>query len=258
MNKRYSAKFFIFIMPDWKKKKDPLIAQVFYRPISFYLSSFCANRGISANSVSYFSMYVAILSCVCYFLHDHTCHIIGAFMVNIWLLLDCVDGNIARSVKSQPFGEFADAASSYLLISFIYISIGYAIYEEGGFFVSKGNVFILLLATFATVSDSFMRLLFHKYNAELSRVKGIYPKVEGSNLLNHTKSGEVPSFRERIGEALGIGGFLPVFILLFTFFRMADLIIYFVFLYNVLKSSIVVAFTISGAIRQTKLIEKNS
>ena len=134
--------------------------------------------------------------------------------------------------------------------------MGYALYEEGGLLVEKGNVLILLLATFATVSDSFMRLLFHKYKEEVARLKEVYPNIEGTKQLHHSKSGETPSLRERIGEAIGIGGFLPLFILIFTYFRMADLIIYFIFLYNILKCAAVSFIAIKGAIRLTEKVEK--
>ena len=254
--KKYTAKYFRESIPEWKFKKDPLIAQWFYRPLSFYISAFCANRGISANAVSYFSMLFAIGACVCYFVDNHIVHICGAIIVNLWLLLDCVDGNIARSVKKQPFGEFADAGSSLLLISFIYISIGYALYCEGGWLVNKGNVIILLLSVFATASDAFMRHLYHKYKEELSNLKNKYPEMLGSVGLTHSKPGEMPSLRERIAEAIGIGGFLPAFILLFTCLELADIIIYYIFSYNVLKCCLVSYKAIGSAIRITKQIEK--
>lgn len=37
---KYSPKFFHDTMPEWKRKKDPLVARVFHRPISFLFSSF--------------------------------------------------------------------------------------------------------------------------------------------------------------------------------------------------------------------------
>lgn len=253
---KYTAKYFRDSMPEWKKKKDPLIAQFFYRPLSFYISSFCANRGISANTVSYFSMLVAIAACACYFFNNHWIHILGAVTVNLWLLLDCVDGNIARSVKAQPFGEFADAGSSYLLISFIYISMGYALYNEGGLLFQKGNVIIFILATFATAFDSFARLLYHKYKDGLSSLREQYPDAVSLDNLRQTKPSKIPSLRDRIGEAIGIGGFLPAFILLFTYFRMAEIIIYYIFCYNFLKCCYVMFKTIRLAIKITNKIEE--
>lgn len=51
-----------------EEKKDAFVVQKFYRPLSFYGSSFAANHGISANTVSYFSVIVAIIGCILFLL----------------------------------------------------------------------------------------------------------------------------------------------------------------------------------------------
>ena len=171
--------------------------------------------------------------------------------------MDCVDGNIARSVKAQPFGEFADAGSSYLLISFIYIAMGYALYYEGGWLVSKGNVLILMMAVFATTADSFARMLYHKYRDGLASLKQSHPDAVNLDNLIQSKANSTPSLRDRIGEAIGIGGFLPAFILLFTCLKAADIVIYYIFCYNILKCSYVMFKTIRNAIKITNRIDMN-
>ena len=103
--KNYTAKYFRESIPEWKFKKDPLIAQWFYRPLSFYISAFCANRGISANAVSYFSMLFAIGACVCYFVDNHIVHICGAIIVNLWLI-QMVQLFQVRSFKSRQQSTF--------------------------------------------------------------------------------------------------------------------------------------------------------
>ena len=60
----YSPKYFYENMPDWKKKKDPLLTRIFYRPLSFVVASFCAKLKIKANTISYFSAIIAIVGCV--------------------------------------------------------------------------------------------------------------------------------------------------------------------------------------------------
>ena len=46
INMKYTAKYFKDNMPEWKRKKDAFVVQKFYRPLSFYGSSFAANHGI--------------------------------------------------------------------------------------------------------------------------------------------------------------------------------------------------------------------
>ncbi|EEG50701.1 hypothetical protein RUMHYD_00362, partial [Blautia hydrogenotrophica DSM 10507] len=45
---RYTSKFFKEEMPEWKRKKDPILSRFFYRKIAFRTAAFAANAGISA------------------------------------------------------------------------------------------------------------------------------------------------------------------------------------------------------------------
>ena len=118
-NKKYTIRFFKETLPEWKRKKDSFVLKLFFRPLSFVTSSIAANLNITANTVSYFSILLAIVACILFLIPNFICNIFGAIFVNLWILSDCTDGNLARSVKKQPFGDFADSASSYILIAFL-------------------------------------------------------------------------------------------------------------------------------------------
>lgn len=252
---KYTAKYFRDSIPEWKKKKDPLIARYFYRALSFYFSSFCANRGISANAVSYFSMFIAIGACLCYFFNYHSYHILGAILVNIWLLVDCIDGNIARSIKKQPFGEFADASSSYFLISYIYVFMGYAIYNEGGGLFHSGDITIVMLVSIATVSDSYTRLLYNKYNQGEREYQQKFLGLEPQKELTEPK---VPSRMEQLYEALSIGGYYPIAILIMTLLHFLDLFLIYIFVFNIVFSLFVCTRCFRNAIKKTRDFEKRN
>jgi phosphatidylglycerophosphate synthase len=158
----YTAKFFRDNMPEWKRRKDPPLSRVFYRKIAFHCAAFAANRGITANQVSYFSLYVGIVASLL-FLFNKPLAIAGAILVNFWLVLDCTDGNLARSVKSQPFGEFADGISSYVLVGMICTTMGFYVYQNGGLLIPTGTPWIILAGAFASSSDTMMRLIYQKY-----------------------------------------------------------------------------------------------
>ena len=130
----YTAQYFRDNLPEWKRRKDPILTKIFYRPVSFHISAFCANHQIQANTVSVFSTFVAVLSCVMFLFANYWCNIAGALMISLWLIFDCVDGNLARCVRPQPFGEFVDAESSYTLVALLGSCIGMSAYRinEGG------------------------------------------------------------------------------------------------------------------------------
>lgn len=247
---KYTPKFFRDSMPEWKRKKDPILSRIFYRPAAFVTASVAANAGISANAVSYFSAIVAVVACCCYLPNIYLLHIIGAILINIWLILDCTDGNLARSVKSQPFGEFADGISSYILVGLMCTMIGVAVYFEGGFFIAQGDPWIILIGALASSADSLMRLIYQKYkNTEREMAdKGIV-KIEKDVRTDHNQVG---SFRVRVEAELGIGGLLPIAILLATIFKTLDLIVIYCFLYYGASCLLATVIYISKAIKAEK------
>ena len=226
---KYTAKYFRDDMPEWKRKKDPILSRIFYRRIAFGTAAIAANIGISANTVSYFSAIVAVCACLCFLSANQLLHIIGAVLINIWLILDCTDGNLARSVKSQPFGEFADGISSYILVGLMCTMMGIAVYFEGGAVVPAGSPWIILVGALASSSDSLMRLIYQKYkNTERDMAdKGIV-KIENDVRTDHSQVGNL---RVRIEAELGIGGLLPLAILIAAVFKALDIVVMYCFLY---------------------------
>lgn len=220
--RKYTATFFRDSLPDWKKKKDSFLAKIIYRPVSFYGASVAANLGISANAISYFSALIAVLSCILFLFEGALLHIIGALLMIIWNILDCVDGNLARCVRKQPFGEFADSLSSYMLVGFMSTFMGLAVYFEGGLLFGKENPWIIFIGAIASSSDTMMRLIYQKY-------KSIERKLSDKGILtlevdfrDHKSNSN--NFISIIDSEFGIG-IIPVFIIIASIFGALDLVV---------------------------------
>lgn len=221
--KRYTGKFFRDAMPEWKKKKDFCLSRIFFRVPSYYVSAFFANMGISANTVSFFSALVAIVGACCYLIPHYYAHIIGALFVAFWSVLDCVDGNLARSVHKQPFGIFADAMSSYILVGILCMTMGVAVYQTGGLFVTKGCVWFVVLGAFASSSDSLMRLIYQKYKnteAELARMGVLEIDYDQRLDIRQTMSWKV-----KFESWFGIDGMLNFIIFVGSLFHALDIVV---------------------------------
>lgn len=253
--KEYNYRYFKENMPEWKRIKDPFTSRIFYRPVSFWLASFAAKMRISANTISYFSAFVAILSCVFLSIPSYVANIIGAIFVNIWLLLDCTDGNIARSVKSQPFGGFADGISSYILVAFLSTSLGISTFFNGGLlFKSQQTIIIVILGVLGSSSDTLMRLIYQKYkNSENELVEQGKLKKE---IEKRVDKNQTNSLVVRLESDLGIGGILPILVLFGTICHMQDLIVMYCFVYYFGSSLLMTTKYIRIAIRKTAQIEK--
>ncbi|MCD7714040.1 MAG: CDP-alcohol phosphatidyltransferase family protein [Prevotella sp.] len=218
-------------MPKWKRIKDPFLTRLFYRPVSFFCASVCANHGISANTVSYLSAIVAVLACILFIPNNYCCNITGAVLCNVWLIMDCIDGNLARGVKKQPFGVFADSMSSYILVGFVVTAIGYCAYQNGGLLITAGTPWIILIGAIASTSDTMMRLIYQKYKATERELqdKGIMESEYDVRLDND----QTNNWRVRLESDWGIGGILPLLILLGTIFNALDIVILYCVVYYV-------------------------
>lgn len=253
--KKYNAKFFKDGLPEWKRKKDPITSRIFYRPLSFVTASIASNLGLSANTVSYISIFIAIFAWILLIIPNFICNIIGAVFVNLWLLSDCTDGNIARCVKKQPFGDFADSVSSYILVAFLCTSLGFYTYFNGGLLVNSGCVWFILLGAFASTGDTLMRLVYQKYK---SSERGLADEgkitVENDTRTDNTKSN---SLIVRIESDFGVGGILPILVLLGVILNYMDLVVIYCFLYYFLSSLAMILKYIIKAIKRTNEIEKS-
>lgn len=230
MQKKYSFASMKESMPEWKRKKDPVLTKVFYRPLSFWLASICANNGIKPNTISYISTIVGIISCVLFLIpYNFDAQLIGAILVNVWLVMDCIDGNLARGYMRQPFGEFADGTSSYILVGYMCTAWGLAAYFDGGLLIDSRCPWVIMMGAFASSSDALMRLVYQKY-------KNVETDMIARNIIDqesdkHTDHSQVGSFRSRVENELGLGGLLPCAILIATILHALDIIVIYCFLY---------------------------
>lgn len=252
---KYTPKYFKENLPEWKRKKDPPTSRIIYRPLSFVTASLAANLGISANAISYFSIILALFACICFVIPNYTVNILGAVFVNIWLLSDCTDGNIARSVKKQPFGDFADSISSYILVGLLCTCMGVCTYFQGGVLVSQYNMWIVVIGALASSSDTLMRLIYQKYKAS-ERM------LADNNILSieedkRTNNANVNSLRVRIESDLGIGGILPILILIGILIKALDLVLIYCFLYYGASCLVCSLMYVLKAIKRTKQVEEN-
>lgn len=226
-NNKYTAAFFKKTMPEWKRKKDPFLTRLFYRPISFYFSSLCANRNISANTISFWSAILAIVTCSLFFTNNYWCYVLGGILCNVWLIMDCIDGNIARSVKKEAFGPFVDSMSSYILVALLCFSMSFASYFSGGVLIEKNCIWIVLVGILASISDCLMRLIYQKYKnteKELEEKGVLKAEIDERQDVNQSTN-----WKNFIDETFGIGGILPLITLLGAIFNALDIVVLYCF-----------------------------
>lgn len=101
------------------------------RPISRRLSRFSVRVGLTPNALTLISLVIAIGAAAMIAFGSLPVLIIGAILLQVSLIIDCSDGEVARSTRTfTPFGAWADLTSDrvkeYLALAAIAVAAGQA------------------------------------------------------------------------------------------------------------------------------------
>jgi phosphatidylglycerophosphate synthase len=104
------------------------------RPISFHVTPLFINLGFSANAVTVLALITVICGLI-FILSGATSplnFIVGATLVNIYYLVDCIDGNISRfQGQSSEFGALFDCIVALIHEAFLPLCLGLGLYWAG-------------------------------------------------------------------------------------------------------------------------------
>jgi phosphatidylglycerophosphate synthase len=110
-----------------KRAQDRLEPMIFFviRPLSFPVTWVAFRAGLTANHVSALSLGVNLGGLGLMASGRPTAMVTGVALVLVALVLDCVDGTMARTTKRfTPMGEWLDALSAYLLYAGFHVCSG--------------------------------------------------------------------------------------------------------------------------------------
>jgi phosphatidylglycerophosphate synthase len=108
-----------------KEKRQEVLVYAIYRPISFFVTPLFLKVPVSANLVSMMAMAMGFLMPLLAFLTPHHAYLWLAFMSFGCLVLDCVDGNIARSLGSaSKLGQYLDSMSGKARLILLLLALG--------------------------------------------------------------------------------------------------------------------------------------
>lgn len=230
---KYEPSYFQKTMPEWKKKKDPVIARLIHRPISFVFSSVFVELGFTANQVSFVALIIALLTCILFLSSNIAVLIVAFFMLNLWSIVDSADGNIARSLGGRPYGDFIDATSSYLLYGVMFLSLGYSVYCSGGLVIQVGTAQVIAVGALTGMFDTMTRLFFQKMkNNTYEMEKGINHNENKAISVDRSNS-MLGRIQIKIDSEFTCGGTVHLLLLLICILtRTVDVYISIYFVYN--------------------------
>lgn len=225
-------------MPKEKAARDALWVKLWVRPLSVPLSFVALNMGITPNTISVVSILDTILACVLMMSGNNTLAVIGLVVLNLFILWDCMDGAMARTMKRASYmGEFYDAAGGYTICAFSLLAGGVCAYYSGNVMLFTSVEALILMSALGSICDVFARLIYQKYTVSeiVANVKMNKP-IERENDSFET---EKPSFsltylRNEFDRQFGTGGFFPPILMLSYFLRVMDIVVILYSLYHIL------------------------
>jgi phosphatidylglycerophosphate synthase len=152
------------------------------RPISIYITIVFLKLGISANAATGIFLAVGVIGSVLLAFGDRGLFFAGALFLQLWYLIDHVDGEIARYKKQSTFtGVYFDKICHYIVHPLIFLCIGLGIYlreQSIVFFLTSllAGYSIIMISLASDVSNS---ILYEK-------LKGICPVTTSVTHANNS------------------------------------------------------------------------
>lgn len=189
-----------------KKKEDTLIGRYLYRPVANILAYFAVNARISANTISILSVIATFASCIAFLFPFGWGTVVGLVLLNIFPVLDCVDGTIARTLKgTSHYGEFFDAMGGYAMCAFPLIFLCMAAKFNGKLVEILPFDYLFLLYAAGAICSLFSKMIYQRYRVSTLETKGkaestIYEDKKDSPIIK-----KVRHYIVRFDRYIGIG-----------------------------------------------------
>ena len=216
---KYTFKDITDSLPKKKNSRSSLWVQLWVRRASFPFTYLFINAGWTANMVSVLSWIVIFGAAVLLCINNYWCMLAGVILTNFWLVLDCIDGNIARVKKVKTFmGDFYDAVAGYGPFSFTTVALSVAAYHTTFLVPQEYRVWLLVVGAVAAMSNVYMRLVHQKYLTCYFAGKKILGELDDITLKDTEDKKSFAYIREQLDKNFGVAGlFMPwLFVAFFT------------------------------------------
>ena len=201
------------------------------RPISFALTPFFINLGLSANAVTALGLIPLICGLVFILLGaiSPVNFVIGAALINIWYLCDCIDGNIARfRGRVSKFGALFDWMVGRIYHAFLPACLGLGLYlaspERSTLALGLGIPRWFWLLTGGV--ELFAGLLRDMVSLQTRRIVGgkVTPGTDSETSIRTILPGAILSFKLPLLLVASLAGALPVWLLGYVVYNLTTLV----------------------------------
>lgn len=164
-------------VPEEKSKEERYSIMEYYifRPLSILATMPFLNTSISPTSVTKASVACSLIGFgFLAFGKTMVLRLIGWLWIFAWVILDGVDGNIARYKKQcSPLGDLWDTMGGYAAMVEIYFGAGIAAFYDMNLIVIFENYWYLIIGSAAAIFSIFPRLVMHKKKSSVGNSSAV-------------------------------------------------------------------------------------
>lgn len=146
------------ICQDSKTETMDWYSKIFYRNISIYITKLLLHTSITANHVTLFTIVLGLAAGILFSFGTYPHILAGALLLQLWLILDCVDGEIARYRGTAGIcGKYIESLDHYITEPFTVVCVGYGLYvllDDVSIFVL--GVLVALLMVWSSISANLV------------------------------------------------------------------------------------------------------
>ncbi|MBN1948935.1 MAG: CDP-alcohol phosphatidyltransferase family protein [Candidatus Cloacimonetes bacterium] len=142
---------------------DETLTLYIFRPIAFIFVKMLYRTNVTPNQISFASILVGILAGIMFAHGTYTYFIVGGLLYTFSIVLDCVDGMIARLKKNgTAIGRLIDGVADYLVGIAVYVGMALGL-EEAGVHLPLNTWLVFCVAA---VSHIFHVMIVDYYRVE--------------------------------------------------------------------------------------------
>ena len=154
------------VLPEHKRKEEKynLLVSLLIRPISILMTLPFIGTKIKPTTITKVSVAFSVAGFVALsFGKTIPLKILGWALIFMWVLLDGVDGNLARCTNQcSPLGDLWDTMGGYAAMVLIYFGAGIAAFYDDTSFPFCESYWLLIIGGAAAIFSIFPRLVMHK------------------------------------------------------------------------------------------------
>jgi phosphatidylglycerophosphate synthase len=159
----------IYPLEKEKENKETIWEYYFARKIAFLILPIFLKTKISANQISILSIFFGIFGTILIALGNFWQILLGAILLQIWLILDKTDGLVARYRKSiSSLGKFLEELNGTIIAALFFSSTGFAASKLPGFLPFQFKLPLYFFIIFGILTSFFIifrHLIFRHFEA---------------------------------------------------------------------------------------------